>query len=243
MKYDFDQIIAKQVWVEEAILYSNICWWCEKNEADRSEKHYKEGMYWTYSSERAWSELFPFWTARQISRMVNNLEKSELILSENYGGNDRTKWYAPLTRTVQCKRPNSPLQKTKRSNDIYNTDNNPDNNPDIQKDFDSFWILYPNKKDKETTEKKFSKLSEKDRKNVMDILPIHIIYWKTKYGTPGEEKFLLTYVPYPSTWINKRRWEDILEPVIIKQEKTARNALTSSPDYSSGVSRFQKLWS
>lgn len=95
MKYDFDPNVAKLAGVEEAILLSNIDWWCAKNRADRSEMHFKDGFYWTYSSERAWADLFPFWTAKQISRMTDKLEKTGLIVTERFGGNDRTKWYRP----------------------------------------------------------------------------------------------------------------------------------------------------
>ena len=70
MKYDFNEEVAKNVGVEEAIMLSNIQWWCKKNEADRSQMHFHDDKYWTYNSETAFSELFPFWTHKQISRII-----------------------------------------------------------------------------------------------------------------------------------------------------------------------------
>lgn len=121
MKYDFDIKIACSVWVEEAIMHSNISWWCAKNKADRSSTHLHDWAYWTYSSEKAWSDLFPFWSPKQISRIIENLEKNNLIVSRQFWSYNRTKWYTPIS-------PNGLMEETKRSNLYIYTDNNPNNN-------------------------------------------------------------------------------------------------------------------
>jgi len=73
MRYDFDPQIAKDYGVEEAIMYSNIVWWCHKNATERSEAHFFDGKYWTWNTEAAWAELFGFWNKEQIGRIMKNL--------------------------------------------------------------------------------------------------------------------------------------------------------------------------
>lgn len=94
VKLQFDPAVAVDVGVEEAIMYSNIEFWCAKNAANR--KHFYEGMNWTYNSMSAFSELFPFWREGQIRRILSNLESKGYIKSGNFNQHryDQTKWYA-----------------------------------------------------------------------------------------------------------------------------------------------------
>jgi len=94
----FDPQVAKDVGVEEAIMLSNIEGWCEENKAN--EKHFYDGHYWTSSSVEAFSRLFPFWTQKQIMRILNNLEDKKYLLSGHYNESkhDRTKWYCCLSQ-------------------------------------------------------------------------------------------------------------------------------------------------
>ena len=73
IKMQFNPEIAKDIGVEEAIMYSNIEFWCEKNKANN--KNFHDEAYWTYNSMEAFKILFPFWTVRQIERILKNLEK------------------------------------------------------------------------------------------------------------------------------------------------------------------------
>lgn len=95
MMHSFDPQIAVKVGVNAAILYANISWWCEKNRANGRNIH--DGRAWTYNSVRAWSELFPYMTPRQINYALQGLEDAGLVVSGNYNETayDRTKWYAP----------------------------------------------------------------------------------------------------------------------------------------------------
>lgn len=120
MRYDFDQKIAKEHGVEEAIMFANISWWCHKNAAERSDRHFHDGHYWTWNSEEAWADLFGFWTIKQVSRILANLEKGGLLASGafNRRGYDRTKWYrptAPQYNELEAKSPNEPMQSPKRA--------------------------------------------------------------------------------------------------------------------------------
>ena len=82
MEHHFKIEIAKIYGVEEAILLHNIYYWISKNKANN--KHFYDEYYWTYNSIKAFSELFPYWTKRQIERILNNLIKKEALIKGNY---------------------------------------------------------------------------------------------------------------------------------------------------------------
>lgn len=90
----FKSEIAKKYGVDEAIMIGNLAHWIEKNEANG--RNFYDGRYWTYNSIEAFTKLFPFWTARQIRRILKSLEDKKVIITGNYNQStyDRTTWYA-----------------------------------------------------------------------------------------------------------------------------------------------------
>lgn len=94
MTYQFDTDIAALYGVDESIMISNLQFWIRKNEANG--KHFHDGRFWTYNSIEAFTKLFPFWTARQIRRILKSLEEKGVIVTGNYNTSayDRTTWYA-----------------------------------------------------------------------------------------------------------------------------------------------------
>lgn len=94
MVYQFDLDLAEQYGVEEAIMIANLMYWIRKNEANG--KHYHDGRYWTYNSIEAFVTLFPFWSKKQIRRILQSLVDKEVIVLGNYNSStyDRTTWYA-----------------------------------------------------------------------------------------------------------------------------------------------------
>ena len=94
MTYQFDTDIAALYGVDESIMIANLQFWIRKNEANG--KHFHDGRFWTYNSIEAFSKLFPFWTARQIRRILKSLEEKGVIVTGNYNTSayDRTTWYA-----------------------------------------------------------------------------------------------------------------------------------------------------
>jgi len=92
--HSFDTVIAKEYGVNAAILFQNILFWIEKNRAN--EKHFHDGMYWTYNSRKAFTELFPYLTAEQIKYALSKLIDGDMIVVGNYNMNrmDKTNWYA-----------------------------------------------------------------------------------------------------------------------------------------------------
>jgi len=112
MVYQFDTDVAAQYGVDEAILIQNLSFWIMKNEANG--KHYHDGRYWTYNSIEAFTKLLPFWTARQIRRILQSLQDKGVIITGNYNTSayDRTTWYAFSDSYLQ----NRPVHFTETSN-------------------------------------------------------------------------------------------------------------------------------
>lgn len=117
MFYGFDTEIAEQYGVDEAIMLQNFAFWIEKNMAN--DKHFHDGRYWTYNSHKAMASLFPFWTEKQIRRIIDNLIEKGLITKGNYNDlkYDQTKWYALTDLGISiCL--NGQMEKTERANVI-----------------------------------------------------------------------------------------------------------------------------
>lgn len=65
--------------------------------------------------------------------------------------------------------------------------------------FKKFWDIYPKKESKLTAQKAWNKLKENDRQLAVKALPYHMKIWNDPQ-----------FIPHASTWLNKRRFEDVL---------------------------------
>ena len=94
MDHHFNINLAEKYGVDEAIMLNHLFFWIMHNEANN--KNYYDGHYWTFNSIAAFEKLFPYWTKKQIERVLKSLEKNELIITGNYNKStyDRTKWYS-----------------------------------------------------------------------------------------------------------------------------------------------------
>lgn len=119
--YSFYTADAERYGTDEAILLFNIRFWIAHNQAN--EKHIHDGKCWTYNSQNAFSELFPFWSRRQIQRIIKNLKDSGAIIEGNFNKSnyDRTKWYALGDEKVPSIDPNGSIKSTKRGNQLNET--------------------------------------------------------------------------------------------------------------------------
>ncbi|MFR7675872.1 MAG: hypothetical protein ACLU3D_01950 [Acutalibacteraceae bacterium] len=134
MDYSFNSQVAQIYGVDGAIFIHNLYWWIVKNEANG--RHHYDGRTWTYNSMKAFSDLFPFWTKRQIERIIKNLKDRGAIHVGNFNkdGFDRTQWYA-LDETVYCIYANGDTHVTDPLHPCTQTvtpipDSKPDNKPD-----------------------------------------------------------------------------------------------------------------
>ena len=138
MRYSFNINLAKKYGLEEAIFLENLIFWVIRNRANQT--NYFDGRTWTYNSVRAFNVLFPFWTTKQIRRVLDSLLKQGVIVKGNYNKNpyDRTLWYALAEEdTFICqygqvdlpKPPNEFCEKGQPIPDIK-----PDIKPDVEPD-------------------------------------------------------------------------------------------------------------
>ena len=89
----FDISVATEIGIIPAILYQNISYWVDKNKAN--DRNFHDGYYWTFNSVKAFEELFPYLTQKQIRSSLDKLEELGIIKTGNYNklSFDRTKWY------------------------------------------------------------------------------------------------------------------------------------------------------
>ncbi len=146
----FDIELAIQHGVNAAIVIQYFAFWIQKNKANENKKrHFYQGRWWTFNSREAFSQIFPYWTPKQIRRILDNLVRDKIILKRQQpDGGDRSNWYAfcddiPLDQTGQCHRPKRANGLPKRANgsaqtgqcSILGTDNYTDKLPDKKKSF------------------------------------------------------------------------------------------------------------
>lgn len=103
MNHSFDVDLAVQFGIEEAIIIENLAFWIKKNVANN--KNFIEGEYWTYNTCKAFNELFPYMNPRKIARVLEKLEKENIIKSDNFNKAkyDRTKWYCIIDNDIKNK--------------------------------------------------------------------------------------------------------------------------------------------
>ena len=97
----FSISVAQEVGINAAILLENIAFWVQKNAANG--KHIHDGRPWTYNSMRAFSELFPYMTIKQIRTALRKLKDEGYILVGNYNSvpYDKTSWYALTEKGIK----------------------------------------------------------------------------------------------------------------------------------------------
>jgi len=133
VNHSFSVEVATLFGVDEAILIENFRFWLAKNKANG--RHFYDGHFWTYNSSKAMAELFPYWSPKQIERIVSKLKVAGVLKVGHYSQNayDRTNWYTvledalPQTRETISKKPTSPFPETGEST---RTDVNTDVNTD-----------------------------------------------------------------------------------------------------------------
>lgn len=143
MNHSFNVEIAVKVGVDKAILLENIMFWINRNIANKQHEH--DGETWTYNSTNAFAELFPYFSANKIQKLLRQLEVDGYIKTGNYNTSpyDRTKWYTIANEWVKSLyptiKPNGRIKKTDKpitfghladcNNTDINTDINTDNTP------------------------------------------------------------------------------------------------------------------
>jgi len=223
MHHSFDIQIAQKFGVDIAIFLNHIAFWVDKNAAN--ERHYHDGTYWSYNSQKALEHIFPYWSRQNLRTVIKNCMANGLLITGNYNETkyDRTTWYA-LTELGLSLFPtlgwNQPIEKLEPTSSLVRTNQPiPDTLPDTYTDtkiscssgdelnieeesFNRFWEAYPKKVAKTDAIKAWKKIKQKDYEQIIsDIAMRKNNNWK------GKSK---QYIPNAASYLNGQRWNDEL---------------------------------
>lgn len=134
---------------------------------------------------------------------------NHIVYDRPFNGEPNT--VKPITAEPHTAKPSTVnqqlLNKDKLNKDILNTDIQNKENKISCFSFSDFWNMYPVKNQKQDVIKKYEKLTESQRAEIRATLPKFL-----------EHKPFAKYKhPNPLTYINQKRWEDVIE--IEKEEK------------------------
>ena len=117
MNHSFDKDIAVAYGLPEAIILNHMQFWIEKNKAN--EKNFHDGSYWTYNSTKAYAEMFPYLSQRQIQNALKHLRDEGILKTGNYNevAYDRTLWYA-FTEKGECIMQKREMDYVKKGNGL-----------------------------------------------------------------------------------------------------------------------------
>lgn len=118
--------VAIEYGVEEAILLDTIVFWARENKS-RGE-NYRDGRWWTYNSIKGMAEIFPWWSQKQLRRIINSCIDQKALMVGNYNQEkrDRTIWYSPSDDLLQmygedwtgkCNCPNGQMEMPEQANE------------------------------------------------------------------------------------------------------------------------------
>jgi len=230
MEHSFNIFLAKEVGINGAVILKHLFYWVQKNKAN--DKHFHDGRYWTYSSCKAFTEIFPYLSERQIRSALKLLEEKGYIVSGNYNDTqyDHTTWYS---LTEKCDFTKCQIDFTKcqiettkcKTNTIYNTDINIEKENYI-KEKEDFERVEPIE---EETPKLTQKQTLEQAEEIYQLYPkkvgkagaINAIAKAIKSGKSVEYLKIKTslyaeksswkerqYIPHPQTWFNQARYDD-----------------------------------
>lgn len=139
MSFHFEQEDAVRYGVDEAIFINTIRFWLRKNVA--ANRNFYEGRHWTFMSQEGFQKYFPFWSRRQIQRILKSLASQGVLIEGNFNKSayDKTIWYTFDDQSlINANALNGAIEKRKRCNRKTQTvqpipDNNPDNKTDNNK--------------------------------------------------------------------------------------------------------------
>ena len=229
MHHMFSVEAASTVGVEAAIILNNMAFWCLHNLENNM--NIKDGMAWTYNSIAALKNLFPYLSQGKIRHAIEILVDCGAIVVGSYSEDkrDRTKWYAVTEygfavagfsdysrkQQMHLLKSTNAIDETDKSNNIYIYDIRTDINTDkkthertsensLDQLFDEFWKAYPRKANKPAAKKAFKRISPS--RELLDKMLEAISRFKL---SPEWTQDSGQFIPYPSSWLNGERWNDI----------------------------------
>ena len=250
MYHSFDKDIAVAYGLPEAIMLNHMQFWIEQNAANNL--NYHDGSFWTYNTTKAYSEIFPYFSQRQIQCALKHLRDEGILKTGNYNKSayDRTLWYAFTEKGIsimqKCK-----MEVSEMSNGfdeqvqpipIYNTDILPDSDntsnntsasetdakkkidmKELEEDFEEVWKAYPKKQGKEVAKKAYIKARKAGTSHLEIVAGLTQYKMFIKANNTSER-----YIKHGSTWFNQQCWQDDYS---INEKPAANNTIPTEDDY------------
>lgn len=234
MEHSFDIEVAKEYGIVEAIFIKHFQFWIAKNKANGAHQH--EDRTWTYNSNKAFAELFPYLSTQSIRTALKHLTENSVMMTGNYNTNpynktlwyafvDEDKWICQSQQLDLLKSTNGFVKNNKCINtDIDYTDNKPDNKPnnispsipqgDVIEEvsleeqiFEDFRKVYLGTKRGCKVEFENFKKKHKDWKEVLpNLKPAYERQVEAKKSQRGSID--PRYEKHLQTYINQRCWEE-----------------------------------
>lgn len=186
MEHSFDIDIAKQYGIPAAVILKHLHFWIEKNRANES--NFFDGYYWTYNSKKAFAELFPYMSPRQIDYAMQKLIDDGLVITGNYNkvAYDRTLWYA-ITKAGYSILQNCKMENTNSGNGKpENVKPIPDINTDINTDI--------NCKERKTTTTSYAEILSSVENEELRELYFEYIKMRKLIKSPLTDRALKTLI-------------------------------------------------
>lgn len=254
MEHHFDIDVAKEYGVVEAVLIYNFQYWIMKNIANS--KHLHDGRHWTYNSQQALLQLFPYLSRQSLRTALQHLKDKGVIITGNYNDTayDRTVWFA-FADEEKWLFSNQPKHWLESTNGVaesdqpipYNNTNN--NNPQLSKDnipqggesvmveevsddelvFETFRKAYKGTKRGLNTE--FTNFKKK-HKDWREVLPLLLPAYQHQQELREQGKATGCFVPQEKnlqTYLNQRCWEE--EPHFEQDAAQRRPKGSDVPDW------------
>ena len=261
MEHHFDIDVAKEYGIAEAVLINHFQFWIAKNKANGTNFH--DGRHWTFNSQKAMLELFPYLSQKSIRTVLQHLTDRGVIIVGNYNDNlyNRTNWYAFADEDKWlCQKGQIHMPETANGaadNGKCKTDNIPYNNTDsntpiipqggesviveeVSDDelvFDTFRKAYKGTKRGLNTE--FTNFKKK-HKDWREVLPLLLPAYKHQQELREQGKATGCFVPQEKnlqTYINQRCWEE--EPHF-EQDTSKRNVNIQTSLTPEGMARQRR---
>jgi len=95
-KQKFDTKVAQEYGLEESIFLNVLQFEITYYKTHKTEEKEHKGRWWMNGSVNTFVRLFPFWTKKQIERIIKSCINQDVIITGNYNESkwDKTTWYA-----------------------------------------------------------------------------------------------------------------------------------------------------
>ncbi len=97
----FSKSLATEIGLNNAIFLNDIAYWVDYNKS--SGTAYEEGRFWSFSTYEDICKRHPYWTQKQIRKIIRDCKEEGLLLVGNFNKNpyDHTNWYTVSDKYVQ----------------------------------------------------------------------------------------------------------------------------------------------